>query len=131
MSYYTGFLSTCTHAHMRLLKHALQHIHTHLPTHTYTHTHKPQLADGVWLVKGDEAHLVALVGTYITGGDGTEGSDVNERSYERKGGEGEASINHIRELRTWSQDTCHRAKDGRIQFTWHTTLRWTTLQMNP
>ena len=80
--------------------------------------------------------MVAFVGIYITGGDGTEGCDGNKRSYWRrwsKGGmgglrrdvrvrrraigreggrEGEGSINHRkkslhRELRTWSQDTCH------------------------
>ena len=59
------------------------------------HTHAPQLADGVWLVEGDEARLVAFVGTYITGEDGDlkEGCDVNERSYGRRGREREASIN--------------------------------------
>ena len=55
-----------------------------------THTHTPQLADGVWLVEGNEARLVAFVGTNITGGDGTEGCDGNKRSYGRRGGEGES-----------------------------------------
>ena len=81
------------------------------------HTHKPQLADGVCLVKGDEARLVAFVGTYITGEDGKEGCDVNERSNGRRGvRERHPSIAH-RELRMWSQDTCQRAKDVHIQFT--------------
>ena len=77
-------------------------------TYPLMHTHTPQLADGVWLVEGDEARLVAFFGTYITGEDGKEGCDVNERSYGRRGREPKASIN--RTQRAMNVVTRHMSK---------------------
>ena len=76
--------------------------HAHL--HIHTCTHAPQLADGVWLVEGYEARLVAFVGTNITRGDGTERCGGNKRSYGRGskgvregGGESEGVIHQSQE----------------------------------